>query len=103
MAGPTIIVDQTSQILHYADTHEKASDTDTVNAGIYYISTEIYQEYKEEQKIIVEEEKASMLLDPEGNPSAAFDNFEFDIEMTNLEEDYCVLSPQKRLRNASFN
>ena len=41
--GPTIISDAiTSQILHYADAHEKHSDHDIVNAGIYYISTEIY-------------------------------------------------------------
>ena len=47
MQGPTIISDATtSQILHYADTHEKHSDNDTVNAGIYYISTEIYQEFQ---------------------------------------------------------
>ena len=46
MQGPTIISDaQTSQILHYADAHEKASDNDIVNAGIYYISTAIYEEF----------------------------------------------------------
>ena len=44
--GPTIISDAVkSQILHYADAHEKHSDSDIVNAGIYFISTEIYSEF----------------------------------------------------------
>ena len=44
--GPTIISDaMTSLVLHYADAHEKHADQDIVNAGIYYISTEIYSEF----------------------------------------------------------
>lgn len=42
-----------------------------------------------------------MAFDPEGNP-AGFDNCEFDIELTNLQEDFCIISPQKRLGNTSF-
>ena len=59
--GPTIISEPLSnQILHYADAHEKHSDLDVVNAGVYYISTEIYSEFQDEQQIIVEEEKMMM-------------------------------------------
>ena len=49
--GPSIVCDaQTSQVLHYTDTHADlvASDNDTVNAGIYLISTKIYSEFQSE-------------------------------------------------------
>ena len=102
--GPTIVSESSSkQILHYADAHERASDKDVVNAGIYYISTEIYREFDEEHPIIIfEEDKAEQ----EGGEGAMtpFDhqnnNNEFDIEMTNLEEDYFnIESPEKKFRH----
>jgi len=99
--GPTIVSESSSkQILHYADAHERASDKDVVNAGIYYISTEIYREFDEEHPIIIFEEDKAEQEGAEGN-STPFDqnNNEFDIEMTNLEEDYFnIESPEKKYR-----
>ena len=103
--GPTIISDPlSSQILHYADAHEKASDNDVVNAGIYYISTKIYDEFEGAPNISIEEEK--LFDDGEGvggTNNFVIDTVDFDIEMTNLEEDYCLLpSPEKAARHRSF-
>jgi len=35
----------TSEVLHLFDAHEKAQNNDLVNAGVYFISTQIYQEF----------------------------------------------------------
>ena len=52
--GPTIVSHATSsEILHYTDAHERASNNDVVNAGIYYISTQIYNEFDKEHPITV--------------------------------------------------
>ena len=32
-------------MLHLFDAHEKAQNNDLVNAGVYFISTQIYQEF----------------------------------------------------------
>lgn len=81
VSGPVIISDKdTEQILHYSDVQEKPSDNDIVNAGIYYISTQIYQEFEAKQAMLAEEEKMAQ-NDVEG---AKPEEDEFDIETADL-------------------
>ena len=72
-----------------------------INAGVYYISTKIYDEFEGAPNISIEEEKIG-LDDIEGN-NVQVANDMFDVEMTNLEEDYVLMpSPEKAARNRSF-
>ena len=38
----------TKQILHYRESEKEEGNDDVVNAGIYYISTEIFKEFEKE-------------------------------------------------------
>lgn len=109
--GPTIVSHSSSnEILHYADNHERASQNDVINGGIYYISTEIYSEFeKEHPNIVIEEDRgaASDFADAMVDPSVYGIPREetFDIEMASLNEDFNVMdmSPARRHRLSSFH
>mmetsp|Transcript_33336 Transcript_33336/g.43900 ORF Transcript_33336/g.43900 Transcript_33336/m.43900 type:complete len:175 (-) Transcript_33336:773-1297(-) len=104
--GPTIVSHSgSSEILHYADAHERASNNDVINAGIYYISTDIYSEFeKEHPQICIEEDLRGMQDFSEAVDPGVYgiqDNFE--IEMASLSEDfYNVDSSPTRRRKQSF-
>ena len=84
--GPTIVSHATSsEILHYADAHERASNNDVVNAGIYYISTQIYKEFDKEHPITVFDiDHSGKDTFGEGNPVGYEISDGFDIEMASL-------------------
>ena len=62
--GGTLVIDKEScQLKHYGDEQEKVSDDDLVNAGIYYISTNIYKEFEKQQQVVEEDIKLQNMID----------------------------------------
>ena len=81
------------------DDREKALNTDIVNAGVYYISTEIYKEFEEKEEL---KEEIKMIEHQTSTDSINLqESMEQEINVIELDESYA--RTDNRINHTSFH